>query len=273
MLQENYQALFSTLWFKCNVCSTLFKVASEKPAPKPMLRRAMVWGTLCSGGTFSYTKELLAFCDIPFMAQTTFVADEMEMDSILEAAKDASLLKAVSKEKEACLAELQAQGIAFDENDPVRAKVSLDGSWAARSYGSRYTSASGCGVIVAENTRKIIYIGCRNKRCSICNRQHRNGANVKKDHKCYRNYSGSSGGMEPEIIIEGFQKLLESNLWLTMITTDGDSTTVSKVKNPITYGPSIEHQLCCNHISKNCGKKLREIISYVKCITLLVTKF
>lgn len=75
-----------------------------------MLRRAMVWGTLCSGGTYTHTKELLAFCDIPFMAQKTFITDEEEMDSILEAAKDASLKKAVEEEKSACLAELQAQG-------------------------------------------------------------------------------------------------------------------------------------------------------------------
>lgn len=261
MQQENYKALFSTLWFKCNECNDMFKVTSEKPSPKYMLKKAMVWGTLCSGGTYTHSKELLAFCDVPFMSQKTFATEEMAMDTVLEAAKDESLAKAVEEEKKACLAEIREAGGSVEINEPVKTKVSLDGSWAARSYGSRYTSASGCGAIVAENTRKILYIGCRNKRCSICNRENQ-GDNVgaASNHKCYRNYSGASGGMEPEIIIEGFQALLAENLWLTTITTDGDSTTVAKVKNAIKYGPSIEHQLCCNHVVKNCGKKLREVI-------------
>lgn len=261
ILQENYRSMISTLWFKCNSCAALFKVASEKPAPKPVLRRAMVWGTLCSGGTFNHTKELLAFCDIPFMALKTLVGDELDMDTILEAAKDESLSKAVAEEKEACITELRNKGLTIDENAPVRASVALDGSWAARSYGCRYTSASGCAAIVAENTKKIIFMACRNKRCSICSRQQRSGEPVQKDHKCYKNYSGSSGGMEPDIIIEGFHKLMEQHLWLTTITTDGDSTTVTRVKNSVKYGPSIEHQLCCNHICKNIGKKLREVPS------------
>lgn len=266
LLQEDYQACFSILWFKCDICNNLFKVTSEKPDPKWKLRKAMVWGTLCSGGTYTHTKELLAFCDIPFMAQTTFVADEMAMDSILEAAKEESLAKAVTEEKEACQAELRSSGIDVDINKPVKTKASFDGSWAARSYGNRYTSASGCAAIVAERTRKIVFIGCRNKRCSVCNRQqsvHKGDCNEQTDHKCYKNYSGASGGMEPDIIIEGFQNLMNSNLWLTTITTDGDSTTVAKVKNAIEYGPSIEHQLCCNHIIKNCGKKLREVITFI----------
>lgn len=259
--QENYEACFSTLWLKCNTCSMLFKVTSEKPTPKFKLKKAMVWGTLCAGGTYTHTRELLAFCDIPFMARSTFVADEMRMDDILESAKDESLAKAVLEEKEACLADAQKTGAAVDVNEPVKTSASFDGSWAARSYGSRYTSASGCAAIVAEKTRKILYIGCRNKRCSICNRQSdkNNKDPTNLNHKCYKNYSGASGGMEPAIIIEGFEKLLDSDLWLTTITTDGDSTTVAKVKNAIKYGPSIEHQLCCNHAIKNCGKKLREV--------------
>lgn len=99
----------------------------------------MVWGTLCSGGTYTHSKELLAFCDVPFMSQKTFATEEMAMDTVLEAAKDESLAKAVEEEKKACLAEIREAGGSVEINEPVKTKVSLDGSWAARSYGSRYT--------------------------------------------------------------------------------------------------------------------------------------
>lgn len=65
--------------------------------------------------------------------------------------------------------------------------------------------------------------------------------------------------MESDVIIDGFQKLHEKGIKFTTVITDGDSTTVSKLKNQCAYGHEIKHQLCCNHTLKNAGKKLREV--------------
>lgn len=256
--QEYYQSMISTMWFKCDSCETMFKIRTEEPSQRPKLRKSIVWGTLCSGGTYTQTKQLLSFCDVPFMPVKTFSLDEMEMDTTLQEAVDESTDKAIEVEKATYFEEHKFNDQNSSPDQIAKIKASLDGSWATRSYGARYSSASGCGVIVGEKTGKIIYVGCRNKRCSVCTRNSRLG-NVKGPHKCYRNYVGSSGGMEPDIMIKGFEELERKGVWITTLITDGDSTTVARIKNSIKYGPSIEHQLCCNHICKNMGKKLRDV--------------
>lgn len=263
MMDEMYRSMISTMILKCDICEAQFKVRTEEPSETPQLRRNMVWATLCSGGTFNSTKELLTLCNIPFMPFSTFISDEMEMDIILEEMKEISLSRAVLAEKQASYGVQHSESpesFSNDQRDPVKLSVALDGSWATRSYGKRFNSASGCGVIIGEKSKKILFAGCRNKRCSACNRARLGKKDDSKtSHRCFKNYSGSSGGMESDIMIEGFQKLMDNGIWLTTITTDGDSTTVAKLKNAVKYGASIEHQLCCNHVTKNCGKKLREV--------------
>lgn len=272
VLKENYRSMISVMTFGCDTCDTLFKVRTEKPSEKPQLRRSMVWATLCSGGTFNSTKELLTLCNIPFMPFKTFISDEMDMDIILEETLEKSLVRAIAEEKEATYGVQDPDSAPEDPCAPVKLSVALDGSWGARSYGKRFNSASGCGVIIGEKSKKILYAGCRNKRCSVCNRATRLKKQETSSHRCFKNYSGSSGGMEPDIMIEGFQKLMKDGIWLTTITTDGDSTTVAKLKNALKYGPSIQHQLCCNHVTKNCGKKLREVSYNLFYIYRVVTR-
>lgn len=262
MSDEKYRSMVSVMLFKCDSCVATYKVRTEEPTDLPQLRRSMVWATLCSGGTFNSTKELLTLCNIPFMPFQTFITDEMNMDAILEESLEKSLDEAVQNEKRATCRTENPEISTTDEQAPVKLSVALDGSWSTRSYGKRFSSASGCGVIVGEKSKKILFVGCRNKRCSVCSRAARMNKTEPPQHRCFKNYVGSSGGMESDIMIDGFQKLMMDGVWLTTITTDGDSTTVAKLKNAIKYGASIQHQLCCNHVIKNCGKKLREVRSF-----------
>lgn len=259
MLDEKFRSMVSVMIFKCDSCEAKYKVRTEEPSEKPRLRRSMVWATLCSGGTFNSTKELLTLCNIPFMPFQTFITDEMNMDDILEELLEDSLVRSIQDEKQAVYGIEDPDATSNDQQAPTKLSVALDGSWCTRSYGKRFNSASGCGVIVGEKSKKILFVGCRNKRCSVCNRAVRLNKEEAPQHRCFKNYTGSSGGMESDIMIDGFQKLMKDGIWLTTITTDGDSTTVAKLKNAIKYGASIQHQLCCNHVTKNCGKKLREV--------------
>lgn len=170
-----------------------------------------------------------------------------------------SLERAVEEEVNLASQEIQEKQLPADT--PLNLCVELDGSWGQRSNGHRYNSASGCAAMIVTRSKKVMYIGTKNKRCSSCIR---NTARLKANkrinpHKCYKNYTGASGGMESAIIIEGFQKLYEMGIKFTTVITDGDSTTVSKLKNSSAYGLEIRHQLCCNHTIKNAGKKLREV--------------
>ncbi|XP_062533778.1 uncharacterized protein LOC134202799 [Armigeres subalbatus] len=220
----------------------------------------MSWAILCSGGTYTQAKELFSFLNMPFMSRDAFAKDEIAMDSVLQVALDESLDRAVEAEKAAVLEEMAQKGTTPPTEKYVKSCAALDGSWGQRSNGHRYNSASGCAAIIATRTKKVCYVGCKNKRCIACNINMTRVKNNQpiREHKCYRNYKGASGGMEPAIIIDGFEVLRHKGLKFTTVVTDGDSTTVARLKNSCKYGPEIRHQLCCNHVMKNLGKKLRE---------------
>lgn len=256
--QEDVSSMNSTLYLMCNVCNIIFKGYSEDPSAGTRLRYCTDWAILCSGSTYTMAYELFSFLNIPFMDHKTFIKDETAMDAVLESALEESLDRAVHAEKEIVLGEKKSQALEVSENEPVELCAALDGSWGKRSNGHRYNSASGCAAIIGTRTKKVCFVGCRNKRCTACDRSKKRNVDS-KTHKCYKNYSGASGGMEPDIIIEGVNKLYEKNVKITTVVMDGDSTTVKRLKNSCKYGTEIRQQLCCNHVLKNVGKKLREV--------------
>lgn len=259
--QEEFKSMVSTLYLKCNVCDEIVRGYSEEPTSKNRLRRCVCWAILCSGGTFTMAEELFSFLNMPFISKSAFIADETSMDEVIEAALEESTDNAIEMEKSAVRKELDEQGIEHSEQDIIKSCAALDGSWGQRSNGHRYNSASGCAAIIGIRSKKVCFVGCRNKRCIACNLNIRRAKkNLKiQNHKCYRNYKGASGGMEPNIIIDGFQKLHKKGIKFTTVITDGDSTTVARLKNNCKYGPEIRQQLCCNHAMKSLGKKLREV--------------
>lgn len=268
--QEDVKSMRSQLWLMCNVCDLLVKGSSEEPSRGTRLRFCMDWAILNSGSTYAMANEMFSFLDIPFMDRKSFFKDELAMDTILEQALEKSMDKAIEEELNLATQEVRDRGLSSDS--PLNLSCELDGSWGQRSNGHRYSSASGCAAIIGTRSKKVVYIDTRNKRCSACNRNTSN--NSMTEHKCFKNYTGPSGGMESHVVIEGFQKLLEKGVKFTTVITDGDSTTVSKLKNSSSYGHEIKHQLCCNHTMKNVGKKLREVTYYfwyrsIKCTKLV----
>lgn len=73
MMNEKYRSMISVMVLQCDVCESQFKVRTEEPSGIPQLRRSTVWATLCSGGTYNSTKELLTLCNISFMPFNTFL--------------------------------------------------------------------------------------------------------------------------------------------------------------------------------------------------------
>jgi hypothetical protein len=52
--------------------------------------------------------------------------------------------------------------------DIGKISVIFDGGWSHRSYGHRYTAKSGVAIIIGVHTKKNLFMGVRNKYCSIC---------------------------------------------------------------------------------------------------------
>ena len=72
----------------------------------------------------------------------------------------------------------------------------LQAQYCKRSH--KY-SKSGMAIIIGKETRKLLYLGVRNKYCHACARQI-----PKEHHKCFLNWTASSSEMETDIILEGF---------------------------------------------------------------------
>jgi len=58
------------------------------------------------------------------------------------------------------------------------------------------------------NTKKIVFIGIRNKYCVVCERAKNKGV-IASEHTCFINWKGSSTGMEADAIAEGFSISIE----------------------------------------------------------------
>ncbi|XP_067216432.1 uncharacterized protein [Linepithema humile] len=167
--------------------------------------------------------------------------------------------------------ELEKQ-FALERNETINGipyiTVVADGSWTKRSYGNAYDSLSGVGAIIGYRTRKVLFIGIRNKFCTVCDIAERNGLKA-KNHKCYKNFdrNASSTKMESDAIVEGFQNSLEMHgLIYKTVIADGDSSVYQSIKNNAPYREqmvTVKKIECTNHLLRNFCKKLKAVAQTV----------
>ena len=86
--------------------------------------------------------------------------------------------------------------------------VVVDGDWSKRSHKHSYNAKFGVGVIFGAATKKLLFIGVRNKYCSVCAISDHNNS-PHPSHQCFKNWNGSSCGMESDIIVQGFKYVSE----------------------------------------------------------------
>lgn len=160
-------------------------------------------------------------------------------------------------EEEARLA--REVGDVNEEGIPL-VSVIADGAWCKRSYGKSYDASSGVGCIVGARTGKLLFIGVRNKFCSVCARAENLNV-VKKEHVCFQNWNTTSTSMESDIIVEGFKRSLElHNIIYHQLIGDGDSSVMKKLDETKPYGHQVVTKIeCTNHLLRNYCNKLREI--------------
>ena len=122
----------------------------------------------------------------------------------------------------------------------------MTGGWCKRSHRHSYNALSGVGVIFGKETKKLLFIGVRNKFCSVC------AKGTDKEHDCFKNWEGASSSMECDIIVEGFCKSEEQHgLRYTNFIGDGDSAVFSTLKREVKkYGFAITKEECANHAVK-----------------------
>lgn len=112
-------------------------------------------------------------------------------------------------------------------------------------------------------TKKVLFIGVRNKYCTICQKARSNNKNP-PTHVCYKNWDGTSTAMEADIIVEGFRLSIPMhNVIYQNLVGDGDSSVLKKIRLAKPYGDNIEVKKieCTNHILRNYLNRLVDIAS------------
>ena len=81
------------------------------------------------------------------------------------------------------------------------------------------------------------------------------------EHKCFKNWCGSSSAMEADIIVDGFlQSMPEHNVKYFRMIGDGDSNVYKKILDARPYGNTIVEKIeCKNHLLRNFCNKLKGI--------------
>ncbi|KAH7942778.1 hypothetical protein HPB52_001328 [Rhipicephalus sanguineus] len=159
-------------------------------------------------------------------------------------------------EEEKMLAE--AAGDFCEDGTTSWITVVVDGGWSHRSHGHRYSANSGVAVIVGKRTQKLLYLGVRNKLCSTCEYYAKKGE--RKEQSCYRNWDQSSGAMEADILVEGFQRSTEMHgVQYRTFIGDGDSSVYYQLQTRVDYGRFIKKNECANHVVKCYTSRLYSI--------------
>lgn len=238
--------------FECVTCGELFRRRTEDPANRNQIRRSLIVGTLISGGTHATTGELLAVCDIPWIAFKTFLNDEEKMDQTIAEEVEISLNQAVKDE-------IKLSPVASDGKAEGTAYV--DGCYATRSYGKGFRSTSGGAVIVGHCTKKVLYGATKNIYCLRCSLNKKRDKSAK--HICHKNFDGNAGQIEPAVTYDGLTILDEAGLRVTKLIADGDCTSSDYAKDHLTFGELIELFRCRNHITRGFRRRIAEVCLFL----------
>ena len=213
-------------------------------------------GTLTTGIGFSQLEELCAAMNVPCMSEKTYIQRrESLVDELLTTAQTEMKL-AGEVEKELAIKKGDIH------KDIPYIPVVADGSWMKRSYGTNYDSLSGVGAIIGYHTGKVLFVGVRNKFCTVCDIAQRGGTEPKQ-HKFFKNFdrNASSTSMESDAIVEGFKCSMDMHgLIYKMVVADGDSNVFKSIRDNGPYrewGVQVKKIECTNHLLRNLCKKIR----------------
>lgn len=256
------EGLGSTLEVVCDGCnsSIRFPTSSVTTASGDLQQRysanvGAVWGQLATGGGHRALNEQLAALNVPGMSKSTFSKIEGQLGQEWESILCSEMLKADEEERR-----LAVERGDYDQGVPAITVV-IDGGWSKRSHKHSYNAKSGMAVIVGKETNKLLYLGIRNKFCSICTVA-QNKHTVPKEHKCFKNWEGSSAAMESDILVTGFNEAEYTHgLRYMRVIGDGDSSVMANIQQYVPlWGNRVEKIECANHAVKCYHNRLEQII-------------
>lgn len=262
LVGETRTGLISKFKFKCNYCGLHFFVHSSDPNPRNVLdvNKATVSGIMSTGLGFSQFEELSVAMGLPLFTSSLYCKTHDMLCEEWQNSAAQAMQEAAYRERDAAIKEgrVNKDGIALID-------VIADGCWSKRSYKNNYSALSGAAAIVGRKYGQVLYVGIRNKYCCICARAETKKIKP-KNHKCFKNYSGPSTGMEADILVDGFKQSLDMyNIIYRSVIADGDSSTYKKILEARPYpNITVEKIECRNHVLRNMCNKLRALTKDTK---------
>ena len=208
---------------------------------------------MSTGGGLAQFNTTLAMMDVPGMHRRMFTEIEEFIGSEMTKQLAESIREAAEEEK------MHAISTGCIHHGIPAITVVVDSGWSKRSHKHSYNAKSGVAVIFGSYSKKLLFLGVRNKFCSVCATATNKKAEVPQ-HKCYRNWSGSSSSMESDIIAEGFS-LSESMYGLRYMSVigDGDSSVMTSIHQAVPYGIYVTKIQCANHACKAYRSRLENV--------------
>jgi len=251
---EIQSGLDSNLRFQC-FCGFVISLDSNDEGSTLPANKALAWGCQNSAIGYDAVSGLLSSLDLPSPSPNTYRKSQTECKDWIMASLQIELETAAEEEKKLAI---EAEEFVIVKGIKYPAiTVVVDGGWSKRSYGHSYNSNNGMAVIISARTNKVIFMGTRTKACDSCTKSKKEGIRIK--HECFKNWSGSSCGMETDIILEGFTASVDCyGIVYNKFIGDGDSSVFSSIID-VYDGIKVEKIECINHIVRNFNTKLYDI--------------
>ena len=225
-----------------------------KERPTWAYNAAAVMGQMATGGGHNSLEEMLATLGVPSLAKRMFTEIERCLGTSFEQLLLELMVKTGNEEKQ-----MAKQNNEYHEGIPAITVV-VDGGWSKRSHKHSYNANSGVGVIFGAATKKLLYIGVRNKYCAVCSIAQKHSS-PPPEHMCFKNWSGSSTAMEADIIAAGFrQSEAMHGLRYIKVIGDGDSSVLHTIHTTVPYGRYVSKLECANHCVKCYRSHLEQMV-------------
>ncbi|XP_063448459.1 uncharacterized protein LOC134727990 [Mytilus trossulus] len=218
------------------------------------LATALVHSGLGERQANSFLSEL----NIPAFSYKLVSARLKEVGNVVEEVAKESTNEALEKE------------LAAVEQKKGSLVVAVDAGWQKRGSGRAYDSKSGHCSMIGPETGKIINYSVRSKECRVCSRAESRNESPRK-HACYRNWEGSSKGMEADMVIEMVKDVQSKGCTVAALVGDEDSTTIGRVRANISN--SIEKISDRNHLKKILGNSLYSLKKNHPVLTVKIIKY
>ena len=249
--------VFSAVCSKCEAHYTIrssHQITTSDGKKRWAVNMAAVLGQISTGGGHARLNSTLATLDIPGMSKRMFTSTEDFLGREMKMRLLETMVAAAEDERQHAISTND-----FHQGIPA-VSVVADAGWSKRTHKHSYNAKSGVAVIFGVHTKKLLFLGVRNKYCSICAvAEHKNQEPPK--HHCYKNWNGSSVAMESDIISEGF-RLSETmyGLRYMRIVGDGDSSVMATIIQTVPYGMFVDKVECANHACKAYRSRLEQLV-------------